>query len=184
MAPHRRLPAEVVEPEVTDDEADQVRENVTEPAVSAPIKVKAGRAGTFTISPIMIAKSLTFTAENSILVPVLDAGKLRSNAEAAVKKVELVKPKDATVRLVNGRPQVVAAVNGTGVAADDLKKSVEPALTARGGQRTVSVELTGAKAKFSTEDARKLGIKEVTGSFTTNFPYAANATPTSVGRPR
>ena len=102
------LPAEVVEPEVTDDEADQVRENVAEPAVSAPIKVKAGRAGTFTISPIMIAESLTFTAENSTLVPVLDAGKLRSNAEPAVKKVELVKPKDATVRLVNGRPQVVA----------------------------------------------------------------------------
>ena len=126
------LPAEVVEPEVTDDEADQVRENVAEPAVSAPIKVKAGRAGTFTISPVMIAESLTFTAENSTLVPVLDAGKLRSNAEPAVKKVELVKPKDATVRLVNGRPQVVAAVNGTGVAADDLKKSVEPALTEKG----------------------------------------------------
>ena len=175
------LPAEVVEPEVTDDEAGQVRENVAEPAVSAPIKVKAGRAGTFTISPLVIAKSLTFKAENSTLVPVLDAGKLRSNADPAVKKVELVKPKDATVRLVNGRPQVVAAVNGTGVAADDLKKSVEPALTAKGDQRTVSVELTGAKAKFSTEDARKLGIKEVTGSFTTNFPYAPYRN-TNIGR--
>ena len=54
-----------------------------------------------------------------------------------MKKVELVKPKDATVRLVNGRPQVVAAVNGTGIAADDLKKSVEPALTAKGDERTV-----------------------------------------------
>ena len=44
------LPAEVVEPEVTDAEADQVRKNVAEPAVAAPIKVKAGAAGTFTIS--------------------------------------------------------------------------------------------------------------------------------------
>ena len=79
-----------------------------------------------------------------------------------MKKVELVKPKDATVRLVNGRPQVVAAVNGTGIAADDLKKSVEPALTAKGDERTVSVELTGAKAKFSTEDAQA-GHQEVTG---------------------
>ena len=75
------LPAEVVEPEVTDDEADQVRKNVAEPAVSAPIKVKAGEAGTFTISPAMIAKSLTFEAENGTLVPKLDAAKLRSNAE-------------------------------------------------------------------------------------------------------
>ncbi len=166
------LPAAVVQPDVTDDEAREVRRTVAEPAVSAPIKVKAGQAGTFTISPGMIADSLTFKAENSTLAPVLDAAELRRAAEPAVEKVELVKPKDATVRLVDGRPQVVAAVNGTGVTADDLKKAVEPALTAKGDQRTVSVELTGAKAKFSTDDARKLGIKEVTGEFTTYFPYA------------
>ena len=175
------LPAEVVEPEVTDDEADQVRKNVAEPAVSAPVKVKAGEAGTFSISREMIAKSLTFATENSTLAPVLDAAELRRNAEPAVKKVQLVRPKNATVRLVNGRPKVVAAVNGTNVAADDLKKAVEPALTAKGDERTVSVELTGAKAKFSTEDARKLGIKEVTGEFTTYFPYAPYRN-TNIGR--
>jgi len=175
------LPATVVQPDITDDEADQVRRNVAEPAVSAPIKVKAGGAGTFTISPAMIARSLDFVPENSTLAPVLDAAKLRRNAESAIKKVELVRPKDAGVRLVNGRPRVVAAVNGTKVAADDLKKAVEPALTAEGDERTVSVELTGAKAKFSTQDARKLGIKEVTGEFTTYFPYAAYRN-TNIGR--
>ena len=175
------LPADVVEPDVTDDEAREVRRTVAEPAVSAPIRVKAGGAGTFTVSPAMIADSLTFTAQNSTLAPVLDADKLRKAAEPAVKKVELTKPKDATVRLVDGRPKVVAAVNGTGIAADDLKKAVEPALTSKGAERTVSVELTGAKAKFSTEDARKLGIKEVTGQFTTNFPYAPYRN-TNIGR--
>ena len=166
------LPAEVAEPEVTDSEADQVRKNVAEPAVAAPVKVKAGAAGTFTITPAMIAKSLSFAAENSTLAPKVDGTKLRSNAESAVQTVELTRPKDAGVRLVDGRPQVVAAVNGTEVAADDLKKAVEPALTKTGSQRTVNVELTGAKAKFSTEAARKLGIKEVTGEYTTYYPYA------------
>jgi vancomycin resistance protein YoaR len=166
------LPAEVVEADVIDAEADQVRANVAEPAVAAPIKVKAGAAGTFTITPVMIAKSISFPAENSTLVAKLDGTKLRRNAESAVKTVELVRPKDATVRLVNGRPQVVAAVNGTQLAADDLKKSVEPALTETGSGRTVKVELSGAKAKFSTADARKLRIKEVTGEFTTYYPYA------------
>jgi vancomycin resistance protein YoaR len=175
------LPAAVVEPNVTDDEAGEVREKVAEPAVSAPIKVKAGAAGTFTVTPAMIAASLAFVPENSTLSPVLDAAKLRRAAEPAVKKVELTRPKDAEVRLVNGRPQVVPAVNGTGVAADDLQKSVEPALTAKGSERTVSVELTGAKAKFSTEDARKLGIKEVTGEFTTYYPYAPYRN-TNIGR--
>ena len=33
------------------------------------------------------------------------------------------------------------------------------------------MHLTGAKAKFSTADAKKLGIKQVTGEFTTYFPY-------------
>ena len=166
------LSAQVVQPDVTDDEADQVRSNVAEPAVAAPIKVKAGAAGTFTITPTMLAKSITFPAENSTLVAKLDGAKLRSNADAAVKTVELTRPKDATVRLVNGRPQVVAAVNGTEVAADDLRKAVEPALTKTGSGRTVNVELSGAKAKFSTEAARKLGVKEVSGEFTTSFPYA------------
>jgi vancomycin resistance protein YoaR len=175
------LPAEVAQPDVADPEADQVRRNVAEPAVAAPIKVKAGAAGNFSITPIMIAKSVAFSAENSTLAAKLDGTKLRRNAEAAVKTVELTRPKDATVRLVNGRPRVVAAVNGTEVAADDLQKAVQPALTKTGAGRTVSVELSGAKAKFSTDAARKLGIKHVTGEFTTYFPYASYRN-TNIGR--
>ena len=45
-------------------------------------------------------------------------------------------------------------------------------LTKTGKERTGDVELTGAKASFSTEDAEQLGIKKVTGQFTTQFPYA------------
>ena len=85
------------------------------------------------------------------------------------------------MRLVNGRPKVIAAVNGTEVTADDLKKAVEPALTKTGSGRTVNVELSGAKAKFSTDAARKLGIRKVTGEFTTYYPYAAYRN-TNIGR--
>ncbi len=165
------LPADVVQPEITDEEAEQVADNYAEPAVSAPVKVKAGGAGTFKVSPAMIAAALTFAPENGTLAPNLDAAKLRDSADAAVKTVELTEPKDATVRLVNGKPKVIAAVNGTEVAAEELKKAVEPALTESGSGRTVSVELSGAKAKFSTADAKKLGVKRVTGEFTTYFPY-------------
>ena len=131
----------------------------------------AGAAGSFTISPEMIARAITFAAQDGKLVPDLDAKKLLSNAAPAVKEVELTEPRDATVRLVNGKPKVIPAVNGTEVAAADLKKAVEPALTESGRGRTVAVELSGAKAKFSTAEAKKLGIKRVTGEFTTRFPY-------------
>jgi vancomycin resistance protein YoaR len=165
------LPADVVQAEITDEEADQVADSYAKPAVSAPVKVKVGEAGTFKVSPAMIAAALTFVPENGTLAPNLDAAKLRESADDAVKRVELTEPKDAAVRLVNGKPKVIAAVNGTEVAADELKKAVEPALTQSGAGRTVSVELTGAKAKFSTADAKKLGVKQVTGEFTTYFPY-------------
>jgi vancomycin resistance protein YoaR len=119
----------------------------------------------------MLAASIEFLPQNGTLVPALDAKKLRRNAQPAIKRVELVEPRNATVRLVKGKPKVIPAVDGTTVVADDLKKAIEPVLTKPAAERTVSVQLTGAKATFSTADAKKLGIKQVTGQFTTYFPY-------------
>jgi vancomycin resistance protein YoaR len=165
------LPADVAQPAVTDDEADAVVASFAKPAIAAPIKVKITGAGSFEVSPHMLAGAIAFVPQNGTLVPALDAKKLRRNAEPAIKKVEFVEPRDATVRLVKGKPKVIAAVNGTTVAADDLKKAVEPVLIKPAAERTVSVQLTGAKAAFSTADAKKLGIKHITGRFTTYFPY-------------
>ena len=165
------LPADVAQPGVTDEEADKVVADFAKPAIAAPVKVKLANAGSFQVSPRMLAASIEFASQNGTLVPALDAKKLRRNAESAIKKVELVEPKDATVRLVSGKPKVIPAINGTTVAADDLKKVIEPVLTKPAGERTVSAQLTGAKATFSTAEAKKLGIKRVTGKFTTYFPY-------------
>ena len=165
------LPADVAQPAVTDDEADAVVASFAKPAIAAPITVKITGARSFEVSPRMVAGAIAFLPQNGTLVPALDAKKLRRNARPAIKRVELVEPRDATVRLVKGKPKVIAAVNGTTVAADDLKKAVEPVLIKPAAERRVSVQLTGAKAAFSTADAKKLGIKHVTGRFTTYFPY-------------
>ncbi len=165
------LPADITQPAVTNDEADNVVATFAKLAISAPIKVNVSGARSFELSPKMLAGSIAFLPQDGTLVPVLDEKKLRRNARPAIKKVELVEPKDATVRLVNGKPKVISAVNGTIIAADSLKKAVEPVLIKSAGERTVSVQPTGAKAAFSTQDAKKLGIKQVTGQFTTYFPY-------------
>jgi len=165
------LPADVAQPEITDVEADQVIADFAKPAIAEPVKVNLAGVGSFKISTRMIAASIAFIPQNGTLVPVLDEKKLRSNAEPAIKEVELVEPRDATVRLVNGSPKVIPAVNGTAVTAEDLKKAIEPVLIKPAAERTVNVKLTRAKAAFSTEDAKKLGIKRVTGEFTTYFPY-------------
>ena len=165
------LPADISQPAVTNDEADKVVATFAKPAISDSIKVKVSGAESFEISPRMLAGSISFVQRDGTLVPVLDKKKLRRNARPALKRVELVEPKNARVRLVNGKPKVIPAVNGTTITADNLKKAVEPVLIKPAAERKVSVQLTGDKASFSTADARKLGIKRVTGQFTTYFPY-------------
>ena len=166
------LPAEVTEPEITTAEVAELATSYAKPAVSGPITVKAGAAGSFKLTPRMIGDAITFVAADGSLKPQLDADTLRAVADDAVSEVELKKPKNATVKLVDGKPKVVPAVNGTTVTADALAATVEPLLVKTGRERAGDVELTGANAKFSTEDAEKLGIKKVTGKFTTYFPYA------------
>jgi vancomycin resistance protein YoaR len=165
------LRGEIHEPKITTEEVDKVIEDFAKRAVSAPINVKAGDYGTFAVSPAMIGKSITFEPQGGTLVPKLDAKRLLSNADNAVATVDFPKPKDATVRLVNGRPRVIPAVNGMRLTAEELAKAVGPALTKAGADRTVSVKLSPAKAKFTTQAARNLGIQQVTGQFTTHFPY-------------
>ena len=165
------LPADITQPAITTDEADAVVATFAKPAVSAPIKVKVSGTESFEISPRMLAESISFLPRDGTLVPVLDEKRLRRNASPALKRVELIEPKNATVRLVNGKPKVIPAVNGTTIKADNLKKAVELVLIKPAAERTVSVQLTGDKASFSTEDAKNLRIRHVTGQFTTYFPY-------------
>lgn len=166
------LPAEVTAPEITTSEVAELASSYAKPAVSGPVTVRAGAAGSFAVTPAMIGESVDFVPADGTLKPQLDADRLRKAAEDAVAEVELKKPKNATVRLVDGKPKVIPAVNGTTISAADLAAAVEPVLLKTGKERTADVELTGAKASFSTADAEQLGIKQVTGEFTTQFPYA------------
>ncbi|MDN5770903.1 MAG: VanW family protein [Microlunatus sp.] len=172
-APGRvELTADITKPEITTAEVDELAKTYAKPAVSGPVTLQTGAAGDFDVTPSMIGRSISFTAADGTLRPELDAKKLREVADDAVSTVALKKPKDATVRLVDGEPKVIPAVNGTTISADDLAAAVEPVLTKTGKQRTADVRPTVAKAKFSTAEAEKLEIKRVTGQFTTYFPYA------------
>lgn len=166
------LPVETARPVVTTAEAEEVRRAVAEPALSGPIRVRAGDGGRFSVTPAMIGSALRFVPRDGTLAPTLDANELRAAADASVRNVVSSKPRDATVRLVGGRPKVIPAVEGAEVSAKALAAAVEPVLTKKGSDRTATLELSGARASFSTADAEALGITEVTGEFTTYFPYA------------
>lgn len=167
------LPAKVSEPEITTAEVTKLATSYAKPAVSGPISVKADGADTFSVAASMIGDSIEFVPADGTLQPRLDPEKLRKRAEPAVATAGLNEPKNATVRLVDGKPKVIPAVNGTTITAADLAAAVEPVLTKSGKERTANVKPTSAKASFSTAEAEKLGVKQVTGEFTTYFPYAA-----------
>lgn len=166
------LPVERAPAAVDDAEAQQVRKDFAVPAVSGPVVVDVGQAGKLSVTPSEIARSITFRSQGGTLVPDLDADKLRSAVDRQVRELDLDEPRDATVRIRDGRPVVVPAVDSSVVSASSLAGAVRPALAGSGGDRTVSVAPVASRARFSTQDAAKLGIRTVIGEFTTKFPYA------------
>ena len=160
-----------VEASVTTEEATQVLESVAKPAVSAPIAIDAsGKA--FDVTPAMVASAVTFPAEDGALRPAIDATKLLESAAPALEGFGFKEPKNARFTFSGGKPTVVASVDGIGVGADDLARAVEAAMT-KSTDRTGTVAVAPQPAKFTTADAESLGVKEITGEFTTRFPATA-----------
>lgn len=162
--------AEVSEPDITTEEAEQVAEEVAEPAVSEPVTVEAGDAGTFEVSPASIAAATTFEVAEGGYVARYDAEKLLEGNEEAVEELGISEPEDAYWTLEGGEPTLVEAVDGTSVGADALLEAVRPVLGESGSDRTASLELAKQEAEFTTEEAEKAEVSEVTGEFTTRFP--------------
>ena len=168
------LPAKVVEPEIGDDVAEKAAQDIAKPAISDDVTVDTGGgAGKFKVSESGIAKSLSFEAKDGQLVSKLDSKDLYKASKGAIKDLRISKPRNARWKISGGKPVLVKAVNGTEVKADDLAKAVEPALTKSGKERTVDIKLAGSDAKFSTADAEKAKVTEVTGKFTSSYPYAS-----------
>ncbi len=79
-------------------------------------------------------------------------------------------PVEATVRLVNGRPQVVPDKPGATFDQEEVNDAFLDLVAAPAGERALEVTATVARADFRTEDAEALGIKEKVSSFSTVLP--------------
>ena len=90
----------------------------------------------------------------------------------AMEGLGMVEPKDARFTFSDGQPTVVPSVDGMGVAKEDLARAVGEAMV-KATERTSSVSVAPREAEFTTAEAEALGIKEVTGEFTTKFPATA-----------
>ena len=164
--------AAVTEPEISTAEVEQLATSFARPAVSGPVTLQADGAKEFEVTPTMIAASLTFAAQDGKLAPKLDAEALHEAAEPALTDADLATPKNAKVVIRDGSPTIVGGTNGAAITAAELASAVEPVLGKSGAARRATIAATTTEPDFTRADAEKLGVKEVTGKFTTRFPYA------------
>jgi vancomycin resistance protein YoaR len=161
-----------VEPEITTAEADEVAAGVGKAALASGITVKTGSSGSFELTPAMIAAGLTFVPADGTLQPKLNADKLVAAAAKQIKELGLKQPKNADITIANGKPKIIASVDGIGLDPAALATAATGVLAEPKG-RSVTVAATVRKADFTTDDAKKLGVKQITGTFTTYFPGSA-----------
>ncbi|MGA4508193.1 VanW family protein [Propionibacteriaceae bacterium G1746] len=159
------------DPAVTTDEVNKVKADYADKALSGPVTVKVGDKS-FPIDVKTIAGATSFKSADGNVTAATDMQKIWAAAQKSMDDLGLDKGKEASFRFEGGRPVVVPSADGVGVDKDAFLKLVQPALTATGAQRTVTVPVTKKTPELSTDAANKLGVKEVIGEFTTEFPYA------------
>lgn len=162
----------LADPEITTAEADEVLAGVGRPALASPITIATGDSGSIELTPAMIAAALSFQPSDGTLAAELDAAKLTKAAAKEIKGLGLKKPRDADITIADGKPRIVPSVDGIGIEPNDLAAAALGVLQKSSG-RSAKVEATVRKASFTTEDAKKLGVKEITGKFTTYYPGSA-----------
>lgn len=167
-------PAET-EPDITTDEAEQVRTDVAEPAVSDDVQLEAtdpdGLEHELTVSADTIAAQLTFEPAQGTLAPVFDAEALTDAVFEANPDVG-VAPTDASFDISGDTLTVVPATTGLSAEADDLAASVTRAMTA--DPRSDAIDLTEVEPDFTTEDAEKADFSDTVSEFSTPYSSSPN----------
>lgn len=172
MLPRKPLAAPIVtaEPNIS-KAAVQEAVDVARTAVSAPVQVDA--AGTIaSIRPGAIAQALNFTAEGDRFVPTLDGAVLHQAIGTQLSGVE-TKGRNATFKIVKGKPVVVPSVVGNGVSDEELSSKVLTVIRNPEPDRTVAVTMGVREPELTTAQAETLGVTERISTFTQKFPYAA-----------
>lgn len=160
------LPAVETEASVHIDAVDKTLRDIAQPAVRGPITF-TGKGGNGILDPEQIAGALSFAPNGQ------GGLALSYNSEALIAalgpqlKATEVEPKDATFSLSGGSAKVVPAVVGDTVNWEKTFEGLQ-ALLVSPGERAKTVVYEQVKPKLSTEDADKLGVVQVIGSFTTS----------------
>ncbi|CAN5785392.1 VanW family protein [soil metagenome] len=160
---------ESISPQTTTADVDRLA-GTAETLVSAPVELTR-RDATLTLEPDQIAR--LFKVETATdgqtppLAMVVRPARIRRLLSDDVRSQFEVAPRDATVVLTGGGPQVRDARNGFGLNPDKLAEQIDE--LARGDGDGRSAKMAGDKITpdRTTKQARKLRITQKVSSFTT-----------------
>lgn len=161
----------VSKPTIGEAEVARAMDELAKPAVSAPVTVSVD-GHQIQVGPVTLARYLSMQPTDGKLQLVVAPNSLYRGLDSRLARYE-DPAKDATFRIVRGRPRVVPAVPGREVEPAELAAAVTGALTKTGTDRVAEVALQTAAPDLTTSEARALGVVEKVSSWTTNFPYAA-----------
>jgi vancomycin resistance protein YoaR len=159
------LPITELPPTTTAEDVATAIQEVARPAVAARITVVGENGVQGTLTPDVIAASLSFLAENGALVPELNQQTIQE--ALAPQMAESEKPgRDATFDFAGGRPVVVPSQDGRGV---DYEATVAALVGVLGNPepREVTAVYAEKPAEITTEELQALGNPEIIGEFTT-----------------
>lgn len=158
------------EPDITTEEAERVRSDVAEPAVSDAVTLEAtdpdGETQEMEVPAQTIAGHLSFEPQDGTLAPVFDAGALTEAVFEANPDVGQA-PTDASFDIDGDDLTVVPASSGLGAEEDAVADAVAEAMTA--DDRSGEIELTEEDPEFTTEDAEDADFSDTIAEFSTSY---------------
>ncbi len=164
------LPTVVDPPVISKRDVSAAMQKVANPAMSAPVIFQLSGENVV-LRPHDYAPALSMRPRHGRLVLRVDDKRLLKVVRPAMRRVASA-PKDATVRIVHGRPRVVPGRKGITFDPADVTDNFPAMVVAHDQGRQLAVKSVVAKPSFSTKQARRLGIKEQVSAFTTHFPHA------------
>ncbi|WP_099332281.1 VanW family protein [Actinomyces minihominis] len=159
------LPSKVVDPAISDAEVERALNEDAKPLVAGPVHATVGDNST-ELAPATLASSASFVANGPTLEMIIDGKILAQDLREQIPELEQA-PRNATVKLNGGVPEITPDQTGTEVNFEKLSGAVITAIHSE--DRAVTVELAEVEADLTTAEVEALGVKEQISSFTTNL---------------
>lgn len=160
-----KLPVDVTNPQISQADLQAFYDDKVKALLSGGVTLES-EGKQVNLSADSIAAAASYAPKDGTAALSLDDQKLY---EAATKNSELSSTaKDAKIVLANGKPSIKESVPGMALDTKGLGDKVLAATQTK--ERTAEVVLSTSDAEFTTEDAKKLGIKEEIVEFSTPYP--------------